>query len=218
MQIADFHGLHSGETCLLVGNAPNLHLTPPEWFNYPSIGVNTIHLYEGFKPTYYVTVDDRVRREFGDAILEKYSDIPKFIPTPNLDAWQGENFYRFYHRAGELYVGGHSPKDKDALKFGLAWSNVMHVAMQLAWHMGFTTLLMVGVQHRPDMMTQHFWGNDDKMPGVQPREIWLEDYQRLCSMMSGVRVLNISEDTYVPEYVLPRGNWRDWRNNESKNA
>jgi hypothetical protein len=56
----DFYNLHSGETCLIVGVAPNLKLTPPELFNYPSFSVNTIYHYEGWKPTYYVGVDERL--------------------------------------------------------------------------------------------------------------------------------------------------------------
>lgn len=207
-----FHQKHAGETALLVGNGQNLKLTPPEWFNYPSFGMNTIHLYEGWIPTYYVTVDNRVYREFGEGVTTKFRDVPKFIPSPDLDMWQGDNFHRFYHRAGDLYIGGHNASQKDAFQFGLSWFNVMHLAMQLAWHMGFTTLLMIGVQHKPDEMREHFWGFDEGMAAKQPRDIWMNGYQTLCSMMNNVKVLNISEDTYVPESVIPRGNWRDWRN------
>jgi hypothetical protein len=39
------------------------------------------------------------------------------------------------------------------------------------------------------------------------------------AMGASVRVLNISEDTYVPADVLPRGDYRDWRNvYETQNA
>src|SRR5258706_6635029 len=89
MHLDDFYNLHAGETILLVGNGANLHLTPPAWFDYPSIGMNTIHKYNGWKPTYYTTVDNRVWREFGNEIEQVFSEIPKFIPTPTLDCWQG---------------------------------------------------------------------------------------------------------------------------------
>jgi len=78
-----FRNKHSG-TCLLIGNAPNLLLTPPELFDYPSFGMNTIHK-SSYTPSYYVTVDSRVRREFGE-VMDIYKDIPKFLPSPDLDS------------------------------------------------------------------------------------------------------------------------------------
>ena len=211
--IEDFYKLHDGETCLLVGNGNNLHLTPPSWFDYPSFGMNTIHKYEGWQPDYYCTVDHRVYREFGKEITEKYRDIPKFIPTPNLDEWQGENFYRFYHRPGDLLVGGRSPSKITAMKDGITYWNVMHVAIQIAWYMGFTTMLMIGIQHKPDDQQAHFWGADVKSIPEPTFHYWFDGYSEIIRAMGKrIRVLNISEDTYVPEEVIPRDDWRKWRN------
>jgi hypothetical protein len=212
VDITHFHNLHAGETCLLVGNGPNLHLTPPERFSLPSFGMNTIHFYEGWKPTYYVTVDSVVLREFGKAILDKFRDIPKFVPRPNLDQWTtGENFYHFYHRPGPLWNGGPlwSP---DALAQGITYSNVMHVVMQIAFYMGFKIMLIIGMSHQPAKGSAHFWG-DDILTGCYPNfDNWYRGYRTLREGMAehGVKILNISEDTYVPEDVLPRGNWKDW--------
>ena len=156
-------------------------------------------------PNYYVTVDSRVMREFGAAIAEKYRAIPKFIPWPDLDAWQGENFVRFYHSPARVW-----PSD---LGQGIGYANVMHVAMQIAYFMGFTTLLLVGVHHKPNFARDHFWGVDDGMPGGEPPvERWMKAYQELTQGLAakGVKVLNISEDTHVPENILTRGDWRDY--------
>lgn len=205
----EFRNIHTGGTALLVGNGANLHLTPPAWFDYPAFGMNTIHRYEGWTPTYYTTVDNRVYREFRKEIVSKFADLPKFIPTPNLDMWQGENFYRFTHKPGELKDGWNPD-----LSTGLTFKNIMHVAMQLAYWMGFTTLLLIGVEHKPEEHKSHFWGEDVNMPGTPPLSEWLDCYRVLVQglKLRGVRVLNISEKTYVPETVLPRGDWREWRN------
>jgi hypothetical protein len=224
VELSDFHQLHAGQTCLFVGNGPNLHLTPPEWFNYPSFGVNTCHLWPGtWKPTYYTGVDHRLFLEFGEAVYAKFRDIPKFIPQPKLNIWQGENFYRWLHRPGEMITAGHSPADPDALTCaGIAYRNITHVALQLAWYMGFTTVLMIGVQHGPaNAWTQHFWGNDERQvdPNDHNRWLWLEGYKILTEAMKadGVTVLNISEDTHVPAECLPRGDWREWSNSYESN-
>jgi hypothetical protein len=217
--ILNFHNLHKGETALLVGNGENLKLTPPDRFEFPSFGMNTIHLYEGWKPTYYTAVDSRVMREFGKAITEKYADVPKFIPRPNLDAWQGENFYRFYHRPGPLVTvtGAAMNYEKIMSEDGISYGNIMHVALQLAAWMGFTTILMIGVHHKPLYAQSHFWGCDHGMSATPPVEQWLVGYAELVKHMQahGIRVLNISPETFVPDYVIPR---EDWRSYESKNA
>lgn len=215
-----FYKRHAGKTALLVGNGPNLGLTPPEWFRYPSFGMNTSHKYEGWMPDYYTAVDSRVWREFGNEIAERYRDVPKFVPTPNLDAWTGENFYRFYHRPGPLFPMNGKPMLYDRLMSdGISYGNIMHVAMQLAAWMGFTTLLMIGVHHKPMKAQEHFWGCDHGMSATPPVQQWLDGYAEIVRHLkrNGVRVLNISPETCVSDDTLPRGDWRDWRNDESQN-
>ena len=147
--------------------------------------------------------------------------VPKFIPWPNLDHWQGDNFYRFYHSpepfppidAGRL-------RNPDMPDIGLTYGNIMHIALQLAAWMGFETILMIGVEHKPSEAREHFWGFDAGMSEFAPVADWLKGYKEIAAKLAGmgIRVLNISQDTYVPEDVLPRGDWKDWRNHEIKNA
>lgn len=223
MRLEDFYNLHRGETCLIVGGGPNLKLTPPEWFNYPAFGVNTVYRYEGWKPSYFVGVDHRLMVEDGAAIVERYRDIPKFFPRPDFDELQGENIYRFAHRYahGDLYVGGQLANQREALtKHGITYYKIMDAVLQIAFHMGFTTMLMIGVQHKPastdepDADREHFWGLDAKAHKNQLLGSWFIGYSTFSRMMAGagVRVLNISEDTYVPEDVLARDDWRNWKN------
>ena len=216
MILSDFYNRHKGETCLIVGNGPNMKLTPPERFDFPSFGVNTIYRYEGWKPTYYVAVDNRMMVEDGLAMIDAYPDIPKFVPAPDYDSLQGQNFYRFQHRQGsQLVIGGQLPNEKQSLTtFGITYYRVMDAVMQIAWWMGFTTMLLIGVQHKSEQQRgylEHFWGMDEGAPPSQPFTWWFEGYKYWTHVMSGVSVLNISEDTYVPEDILPRGDWKDWR-------
>ena len=217
MKLTDFHNLHAGQTCLIVGVGGNLELTPPQWFDYPSFGVNTIYKsvalgkFEGWRPTYFVGVDERLQREDGEAICEVYRDVPKFIPYPDRDTWQGENFHRFYHRAGDIMVGGQSPSDPEALTRGIGYRKIMDAVLQIAWHMGFTTMLMIGIQHKPDDQQAHFWGADVKSIPEPTFHYWFDGYSEIIRAMGRkIRVLNISEDTYVPEEIIPRDDWRKW--------
>jgi len=216
--MSKFYDKHAGETCLLVGNGPNLLKTPPELFDYPSFGVNTIYksvergLFDGWKPTYFVGVDERLEREDGAEISRVYADVPKFIPYPDRDSWQGENFHRFYHRPGDVIIGGRLPNQPRALTdIGLGYRKIMDAVFQIAWYMGFTTMLMIGVQHKPDDQQAHFWGADLKSVPEETFGYWFTGYSDVQRAMGpSIKVINISEDTYVPEEVIPRGNWKDW--------
>lgn len=205
MDLSHFKNLHAGETALIVGNGLNLHHTPPHWFKYPAFGMNTIHKWIDWNPTYYVAVDHRVYREFGEEISRKYKYIPKFVLSNKLDEWQGDNFVRFPQSLK-------SDIRLDDLENGIAGTNVMHFAMQLAYYMGFTTLLIIGMQHKLDAAKAHFWGTDDGIRNPAPLLEWFRMYREIVKGMAarGVGVLNISEDTYVPDEVIPRGNWRDY--------
>ena len=203
-----FYDVHKGETCLLVGNGSNLLATPPEWFDCPSFGLNTIHLYKGWKPDYYVAVDYVLYEEFGAAINTAFPDIPKFVPTPTADKWTGENFYRFPKKTGDIKL----PRRENVLKDGFVYYNVMNAAMVIAWHMGFTRMLMIGVEQKQGAgeLAKHFWGVDELTPASQTDEHWNLGYSGLIRAFTGIEVLNISENTYVPETVLPRDDWRKY--------
>ena len=74
MELKDFHRLHAGQTCLVCGVGPNLTATHPSLFPFPSFGVNTIYKLDGWKPTYFVGVDERLKLDDGAAICEKLCD------------------------------------------------------------------------------------------------------------------------------------------------
>jgi len=218
--ISKFRDIHKGKTILLVGNGGNLHLTPPEKFNLPSIGMNTIHLYAGWSPDYFVTVDRRVRREFGEAIEKKFKDIPKFIPTPRLKAWTGENFYRFRSGQGGLLYpkNGRNLWQDDIENQPVIYGNVMHVAIKLAYFMGAKKILIIGMEHEPHKSNAHFWGDDDKMSIDQPTKGWQQGYKVLCDELKKhkVKMLNISQETFVPDSIIPTDNWKKYIKKQRK--
>lgn len=207
-----FFNRHTGQTCVLVGNGRNLHKTPPAWFDYPSFGMNTIFYYEGWTPTYYVAVDAVINARYGEIVAEKYRHIPKFVPS-DVTRWQGENFIFFKPCRTHVSIPGKPVNRRNALTEGVGFTNSMTATMQIAIHMGFSTLLMIGVEQKPGELTPHFWGDDPQMPKSQTDEHWNRGYQEVIRSQPSIRVLNISQDTFVPDNILPRGNWQDWKNN-----
>jgi hypothetical protein len=211
--IDEFRNIHAGEIMMLVGNSENLYQTPPERFAYPSIGMNTIHLYNGWSPSYYVAVDRRVMREFGDAIVERFAGIPKFIPKPKLTRWRGPNFYRFHNRPGPLYSRKNGKLWQDDIsKAELTYINVMHVAIKLAYFMGAGTILIIGMQHKPGNANAHFWGTDTGIKCDGPIAEIFDGYRQLSAELQrrGVQIYNLSQDTYVPGEIIPQDDWETW--------
>jgi hypothetical protein len=212
-RLEDFYNYHAGETCVIAGVGPNLKLTPPEWFNYPSFSVNTIYLYEGWKPDYYVAVDLDMLKLYNTDVVNVYQDVTKFIPTPDFDELRGDNFFRFVHRDDNYHMAGQYANQPKALTgHGIGYKRVMDAVFQIAWYMGFTTLLLIGVQHKQDTRNTHFWGFEPRDPAntnFEHETNGLAHFTRSL-MGEGIRVLNISEDTYVPETVVPRDDWRKY--------
>ena len=211
MRLIDFHRRHDGETMLLVGNGPNLRETPPEYFDYPSIGMNTIFFYDGWKPDYYIAVDAGMYEEYFHLVMKAYPDIPKFCPS-DLTVWKGDDLLYFKPNRTTVTVPGLPASSQRALVDGLGFANSMTAAMNMAIHMGAKTLLLIGVEQKPGYgnLTPHFWGDDPQMPPGQTDEHWNNGYIGIRRGNPGVRVLNISVNTYVPEDVLPRDDWRNW--------
>ena len=211
--INQFKDTHKGKTMLLVGNAPNLHLTPPEKFDYPSIGMNTIHLYDRWSPDYYVTVDRRTRKEFGKELVEKFSGIPMFLPHPRFINWVGENFYYFKNLQGLLYPKNGRNIWQDSIEdCPVIYGNVMHVAIKLAYHMGAKKILIIGMEHELHKSNAHFWGDDSKTSVDQPTKGWQQGYKVLCEELAKrkVKLLNISPETHVPESIIPVDDWEKY--------
>lgn len=212
--IERFYDLYHGQTCLIAVPGPNLALTPPESFDLPSFAINTVYKYPGWEPDYYIWVDrgNAENVPFFEEVKVAYPHAVKFVPTPDFDDAQGENVYHFRHRPGiELFVAGQLANQREAMtKYGITYRRIHDATLQIAWWMGFKTVLMIGLQHKPGTRKEHFWGQADYEPSTS-NFVWEERGLRECSQtMSDMKIINISADTYLPESVLPRDDWRKW--------
>jgi hypothetical protein len=89
----------------------------------------------------------------------------------------------------------------------------MNAAMILAWHMGFTTILIIGMEQKPGIgeLKKHFWGTFEPQPDNQFDTHWNIGYKNIVRAIDNtVKVLNISEGTFVPEDIIPRDDWRKY--------
>jgi hypothetical protein len=113
---------------------------------------------------------------------------------------------------GPLYHHGENLWQDDIEHAEVTWRNVMHVAIKLAYFMGAKTILIIGMEHKPHNAQGHFWGTDNGMPPDAALKDIFEGYKQLADGLKArkVKLLNISEDTYVPEEIIPRDKAKNW--------
>lgn len=130
--------IHKDETCLVMGNGPSLKDVPLKFLNqYPSFGTNRIYKMPEFTPTYYVAVNDVIIKQSIDEIKEV--DATKFIRADLANKIPG---------SFQLADNGRPHFSKEPLKELYEGFSVSYVCLQLAYWMGFKTVLLVGVDHK----------------------------------------------------------------------
>jgi hypothetical protein len=138
----ELENLHKGETGLIVGNGPSLNDVPLDFLRkYPSFGTNRIYLLDGFTPTYYAAVNPLVIEQSIEQI-EQIDCSAKFIAEP---------FARLIGGSYILISGSIPGFSNEPYEWIYEGHTVTYVCMQLAYYMSFSTILLVGVDHRFDV-------------------------------------------------------------------
>lgn len=140
-----YHDLHRGERCFVIGNGPSLSqmdLSPLR--NEVTIGANRIYLLFdqlGFSTSYFLSVNTLVIEQCADEI--RLLDQPKFI-TWRGRRWMGKDPQVIYLDSDYTGEEDFAPRADRRIFEG---STVTYVALQLAYHMGFEQVILIGVDH-----------------------------------------------------------------------
>ena len=134
---------HRGERCFVIGNGPSLQRTDlTKLRDEPTFGLNRIYLkFEelGFATSYLVCVNKLVIAQCA-AELET-------LPCPKFISWTARRHIRFTDDMvflRPLEPPGFYTEPGEGLWEG---STVTYVAIQLAWFLGFETVILIGVDH-----------------------------------------------------------------------
>ena len=145
---------HKGETCIITGMGPSFEDVPNKFLeSYITFGVNKIWLKE-FAPTYYVATDpwmNQYTRWMDDMHCSDYFLLPSFARGVG-----GSIGVVYKNDAPEEFT--HDPR----VSMRKGYGTVVHVALRFAYLMGFTTALLVGLDHTGDGVHFHpsydVWG------------------------------------------------------------
>jgi len=211
---SQLYNYHQGKTILVVCNGPSLKNVPLDFLkDYPTFGFNNIFLLDGFTPTYYAATSHLVILQSMEQI--KTIDATKFIKQ---DYGFTENY--------EFYTVPHPNMFSLDPQLGLyEGHSVTHVALQIIYYMGYSTVLIVGLDHRfvgvekPD--EEQKWEGDDPnhfSPEYFRNLLWytpnLEESAKSFAKAneiyekSGRRIVNLTPgtalDVFEKDYI---GNW-----------
>lgn len=143
-RLSAMRDMHNGERCFIIGNGPSLKDTDlTKLSNEYTFGMNRIYLLFaelGFSTSFYLSVNDLVIEQCADDIRDLEPN--KFLSwrarahiTPSPDI-----IYLYTTYTGRKFAA-------DAR--GRLWegATVTYVALQLAFHMGFEQVILIGVDH-----------------------------------------------------------------------
>jgi FkbM family methyltransferase len=132
-----------GQRCFIIGNGPSLQgmdLSPLR--NEFTFGLNRIYLASekmGFSTTFLVVVNPYVLEQCGDEIASQ--------PSKTFVSWQHRGFLPADNRA-VFFRAHHRPGfSQDVSRWLWPGATVTYAAMQLAYHLGFSEVILIGVDH-----------------------------------------------------------------------
>jgi hypothetical protein len=137
---------HNGQRCFIMANGPSLatmDLSPLA--NEITFGLNRIYLLFDrleFRPTYHVCVNELLLEQFTSeiAVLE----MPKFLNWNRRSLFKHKNDTTHFVR---LSLGLQDKFVKDFSEPLCSGGTVTYVALQLAYIMGFTEVILIGLDH-----------------------------------------------------------------------
>ncbi len=143
-RLSGFKNIHRGERCVIIGNGPSLNKMDLSFLEYEiTFGMNRIYLLSekwNFQPTYYASVNPLVLEQSAEEILKIAS--PKFLSNKGIPFFPCPPEDIMFIKS--LPAWHFSPDPRGGLCEG--WT-VTFFAMQLAYFMGFSEVVLIGVDH-----------------------------------------------------------------------
>ncbi|MCX8042728.1 MAG: glycosyltransferase, partial [Desulfobacterota bacterium] len=138
-----FKNIHAGRRCVIIGNGPSLNNMDLSFLEHEiCFGMNKIFLLFDrwqFRPTYYVAVNPLVIEQSTKEILNL--SCPKFLSHRGIRFFEDPRDIIFI-KSHDRWVFTTDPRN--GLHEG--WT-VTYVALQLAYFMGFSEVVLIGVDH-----------------------------------------------------------------------
>ena len=144
-RLKQIENIHANQRCFIIGNGPSLRQTDLSRLRGEyTFGLNRIYLLFpelGFSSTYLVSVNDLV--------LEQCAAEMQNLTVPKFLTWRARRWFNTDPKVTYLdtdFTGEENFCSKITGRIFEGFT-VTYVALQLAYHMGFTEAILVGVDH-----------------------------------------------------------------------
>jgi hypothetical protein len=142
--LAELKDKHRGQRCFIIGNGPSLKQTDLSQLKHEfTFGMNRFYLMFpelGFATTYFMCVNSLVIEQSAAEI--RALSMPKFI------SWRSRRWIEPTSNLAFLHTTYTGPKfAQDARRRLWEGATVTYVTLQLAFHMGFEQVILIGVDH-----------------------------------------------------------------------
>lgn len=143
-KLAAFKDRHRGQRCVIIGNGPSLNKMDLSFLEHEiTFGMNRIYfLFDKwkFRPTYYASVNPLVLEQSAEEILK--ISAPKFLSNKGIPFFPYPPDDVMFIKSLPKWYFSRDPRE------GLCegWT-VTFFAMQLAYFMGFSEVILIGVDH-----------------------------------------------------------------------
>ena len=142
--LREFKDIHRGQRCVIIGNGPSLKKTDMSLLESEhTFGLNRIYLMFdelGFETTYHVAINKYVVEQCVDDFLK--------LSLPLFALKECRPYLQDRGNVGYLQSVMGSWFSKNPAHGVSVGYTVTYVAMQLAYYMGFTDVVLIGVDHR----------------------------------------------------------------------
>ncbi len=143
-RLGELKDIHRGQRCFIIGNGPSLKQTDLSRLRDEfTFGMNRIYLVfpeMGFQTTYFLTVNSLV--------IEQCAEDIRSLTMPRFVSWRSRRVIGTAPDLNFLHTTYTGPKFATDAR-GRLWegATVTYVALQLAYHMGFEKVILIGVDH-----------------------------------------------------------------------
>ncbi len=143
-RLGELKNIHRGRRCFIIGNGPSLKQTDLSRLkNEYTFGTNRIYLgfpEMGFETSYYLTINSLV--------IEQCAEEIRSLKMPRFVCWRSRRQIAPAPDLNYLHTTYTVPGFSTDVS-GRVWegATVTYVALQLAYHMGFEQVILIGVDH-----------------------------------------------------------------------
>lgn len=143
-RLGELKDIHRGQRCFIIGNGPSLKQTDLKKLkNEYTFGMNRIYLgfpEMGFQTTYFLTINSLV--------IEQCAEDIRRLSMPRFVCWRSRRVIGTAPDLNFLHTTYNGAKFAFDAR-GRLWegATVTYVALQLAYHMGFSQVILIGVDH-----------------------------------------------------------------------